>query len=260
MKITNQIKRFDVSRLRVSEQIEFYGIINDIVEKRDPIAMGVDEALEEMKQSYVDVESKFKRSRNSKITAQLIAMDKLRDSDIACLRMTVDAMTRHFDPEIKAAAEILLEIINQYGTAIYDMNYEEETAVLRNLVTDLSKKKDLAKAVKKLNLGNLVANLEKNNNEFREIYKSRLEETTYNNEISAGEALRELLSKYRVLIRTLESRAFLEPSDKLNHTIAEINTLAERQIEKINDREARRANGLDNVKPEENEEFDRVEG
>lgn len=240
----NTILTFDISRLRVAEQIEFLGVASDIVAKHDPATMGIEEVLQSLKTSQKDSDAKFKQTRNSEITADLVEKDELRDNDIICLRMWCDAMTRYFDPEIKAAAELLLDTIDNYGTGIYNMNYEEETATLRNLVIDLKSKELLKNAVQKMAMVELLENLEKNNNDFRQLYMARVEERTYNNEISAGEAVKLAVTNYRVLVRTLEAKAFLQPTEALNKSIAELNTLVERQIEKIEGRENRRDTDL----------------
>ena len=238
----SQIHTFDISRLRVAEQIEFFGVAADIVAKHDPAEMGAEEAFQSLKMAHQDADDKFQQTRNSDITGQLVAADELRDDDIICLRMWGDALTRYFDPQLKATAELVVKTIDNYGSAIYNMNYEEETATLRNVVNDLKSKQPLVEAITKLSMTDLVNNLEKNNNDFRQLYMARLEEKTYNNEISAGEAVKIVLNSYRTLVRTLESRAFLQPTEALNKTIAEINTLVERQDEKIATRD-RRAHG-----------------
>lgn len=236
----NTILTFDLSRLRVAEQIEFLGVTSDIVAKHDPATMGMEEVLQSLKTAQQDADAKFKQTRNSEITTDLVEKDELRDNDIICLRMWSDAMLRYFDPAVQAAAELMLRTIDNYGSAIYNMNYEEETATLRNLVNDLKTKQPLINAVETLSMRGLVDNLDKNNNEFRQLYMDRLEERTYSNEISAGEAVKLAINNYRVLVRTLEAKAFLQPTEALNKSIAELNTLVERQIEKLANRESRK--------------------
>ncbi len=248
----NTILTFDVSRLRVAEQIEFFGVAADIVAKHDPATMGVEEALKGLQTSHQDADAKFKQTRNSQVTADLVEKDEQRDNDIICLRMWTDAMTRYFDPRVKTAAELVLRTIDNYGSIIYNMNYEEETATLRNLVNDFKTKQPLTDAIATLSMVDLVNNMEKNNQEFRQLYMERLEERTYNNEISASEAVKIALNNYRILVRTLEAKAFLQPSEALKKSIAELNTLVERQNEKIAGRESRKGEDPD-VQPSEPE-------
>ena len=236
----NRIIPFDISRLRVAEQIEFFGMTVEIVKKHNNGSNAtIGEAIDALTEAHKDADGKFKQTRNSDITGQMVAVDELRDKNIICLRMWADAMTRHYDTSIIDAAELVLETIDNYGMAIYNMNYEEETATIRNLINDFKTKQQLTEAIKILSMNKLVTVMEKNNNKFRKLYMTRLEERTYNNELSAGEAVKLAINNYRVLVRTLESMAFLQPTDALNNIIAEINTLAERQIEKLNERESR---------------------
>jgi hypothetical protein len=240
MEIIDKVNVLDLSSLRLGEQIEFYGLVNDIITKYDPKTLEVVNASEPFAKSFQETETRFKKSYKSPITSAMSEKDKLRDEDIICMRIVADGMTHHFDPEVKNAAYLILSTIDRFGTRIYSMNYEEETVVLRNLINELKTSLPLIDAIKKLNMKNLLANLEKNNNEFRELYKSRVEEKFKNDDGSATELMKEVSECYKVLVRTLESRAFLMPSEPLSKVIGQINIMIQRQMDKIRYRESRR--------------------
>jgi hypothetical protein len=242
---SNKVNNFDISRLRIGEQIEFLKMVLILLEKYIAKTMGMESVIEPFKKAFSELESRFKQSRNSNMSAQLIEQDQLRDNDMICLRMYAATMIRYFDPEIRKAAELLLNTIDKFGTRIYELNYEEETAVIRNLINELNTKQELINAVKKLNLKALVANLEKNNNEFSVLYMERVEKKTYDQDISASEAIKEVIALYREVIRTLESRAYLEPAEPLHNIIAEINTIVQRHVEKLNLRNSSRVKTAD---------------
>jgi hypothetical protein len=242
---SNKVNYFELHRLRIGEQIEFLKMVMLLLEKYITKTMGMETVIEPFKKAFTELESRFKQSRHSKLSAQIIEQDELRDNDVICLRMYAATMIRYFEPEVRKAAELLLNTIDQFGTRIYELNYEEETAVIRNLINELKTKQELIDAVKKLNLKALVANLEKNNNEFSVLYMERVEEKTYKQEISAGEAIKEVMALYREVIRTIESRAYLEPTEPLIKTIAEINTIVQRHVEKLNLRDSSKVKTAD---------------
>jgi hypothetical protein len=243
MTTTNKVDLFDLSRLRIGEQIEFLSLVSRLLGKHNLKSLGIDTAWESFKCAVKEVESRFKRSRASTWSIQMKEFDALRDTDIICLRMVTEGMTRYFDPEKRAAAVLLLNTIDRFGTSIYNLNYEEETAVIRNLVRVLRTDPELISAVEKLSFNELVANLEKNNNQFTTVYASRVNELTIKDKVSTLEALKNALSHYRHLVRTLESKAFLIPGEDIQTIIAIINTLVKMQVEKLQIRKGHRRNG-----------------
>jgi hypothetical protein len=241
----NKISVFNLHSLRISERIAFFVTVNRIIENHDAEKMKITSASIPFKSACVDLESRFNKDRKSKVTDQIMEKDQLRDNDIICMRYVAEGMTRYFDSEVRIAALQLLAKIDSYGAYIYKMNQEEETVVLSNLISEIKSSPVLLDAIKKLNMKALLANLEKNNNEFSDLYMNRLVEKTLADEVSAGEKMKEVTTSYRNLVRALESQAFVEPMQEIVLAIAEINTLIQRQIEKINNREGRRNKDAD---------------
>lgn len=120
-----------------------------------------------------------------------------------------------------------------------------ETSTLDNLGKDLQNDSRLATAVATLNLTNLVAEMVKTNNEFKEIYQSRVQEKAADETVSAGEIIKEAINNYRELTKHITAHATITPSDAYTILIKELNAL----IEQYNTTVAKRSS----VKEEENE-------
>ncbi len=237
---SNKILPLQLKRLYLTEKIEYFGLVGKIVEKYFPSnSKEFVAAATSFNEVYLQLESRFNKARNPEITTQLTEIDNLRGNDIICLRMTAQGLSRHFDPAISAAGSLLVETIDLYGNSIYRMNYEEETAILRNLINDLKTRPNLVDALDKLNLKSLVINLEKNNNRFRELYLTRVADKS-NEDSTVAEYIKETNLQYQALVRTIESIAYLNASDASLNIIAEINTLIQRHQEKLQFRNKRR--------------------
>jgi hypothetical protein len=243
-----------LSRLRLVEKIEFLGLILEILSNYNLKDLNMVAISDAFKTAFQNLERRYNKFKNPPLPLLLSEKDELRDNDIICLRMIAQAMTRYFDLEVKAAAFLLLETIDQYGAAIYRMNYETETAVLRNLINDLKTRQELMDAVKRLNVKALVNNLEKNNNDFRELYLKKVKDKAFNIEVKSDELLQEAMDRFREMLRTLESKAFLDDTNAAANIINEINALIQRHSEKLENRESRKEKSAE-VGPEDlNEE------
>ena len=164
--------------------------------------------------------------------------------------MMAAALTHHFDPEKKEAAKMIIETIDLYGDGIYNLNYEAQTIVTKNIINDFRKRHHLVKAVEKTSLKDIIDNLDKNNNEFDDQYMKRVEENAFNDQIKAGEVLKETTNLYRLLVYHIESNAFLNPSESLDKVIAEINSVAERYGDIIQKRKGRNQNDEEQELPD----------
>jgi hypothetical protein len=223
-----EVTTIDFGRLRISELIEYFTLVGSICRKFNPAEMNVEPQCSNLSQSVEKAEASFKLDSSSPITTEMVALDQARDQDIICLRMLAEGYTYHFDPAKKAAGQQILKIINLYGDKIYALNYESQTAVVRNLTNDLLLKPELVVALETTGMHEVALKARENNNAFSQKYLERIEDTANKTAISTSERLKESISLYRVLVRHLEANALLNAMENLNNAISEINKVAER--------------------------------
>ncbi|MDL2278929.1 DUF6261 family protein, partial [Parabacteroides sp. OttesenSCG-928-G07] len=112
------------------------------------------------------------KHRSRMIGTQAVdAADRRRDDEFRSLRMAVKSGLRSIDPEIQAAAEILIIIIDNYKDAPY-RNYSGASAYITNLIQEL-KSTEYLPLVTKLGLVPAVNLLDEANDAFEEVYSRR---------------------------------------------------------------------------------------
>ena len=213
------------NKFRVSEFIQFFTDVIKICTQNAAAATQVSTPLTAFKESLAKLSTTFKVKKASDITAELSKLDAQRDQDIICLRKMADAYSSHFDEELKTAGNALLQCIDKYGSRIYMMNYQAQTSTTTNLCNDLNSMTNMQTIVQKLSVSNLVAHLEDSNNRFNDLYINRVSETTADESISSGEAVKVAMADYRTLIEHIEAYSVIAPSESNTNLQAELDTL-----------------------------------
>lgn len=252
----SEILLFSVLNLRSGEQLEYYQVVLSIVERLHPDTSQLDSILLPMKEALKAANEQFKSSAsNKKLTQQLNELDDERRNAMICLRQLVEGYTRYYDKAVSQAAEAIQTVIDRFGgSAIYRLNYEEETATLRNLLSELTDDPPYQKAVKTVGLDKLLKFLKEKNDAFSEMYLNRIQQETADDSKSTRVMLTKVRDYYRELVRMLESLAVVSPTDYLFQIIAEINTVASRQEEILKDRRSRNRSDEEEIIPPDIEE------
>jgi len=214
-------------KLRISEGTQFFGDVISVCEKANPAELNIQTQWSDLSKSYKLLTDSFKKVPSSMLTAELAAVDEVRDQAIICLRKLANGFTNHFDQAKAQAGKLLLSAIDKYGKRINKMNYQAETSVLDNLVTDL-KQDDHAKALKLLGLDDLLVELSNSNREFNAIYLQRVEEAAAKDLDAAGELIQNCRLKYKELVKHIEANAIVNASEAYDTLIKRLNSLIEK--------------------------------
>ena len=154
-------------------------------------------------------------------TEELELLDNARDNAYYALSLLVEMQKRSEDKATIAAAKVLAEVMSRYPRAAAE-NYDKETGMIKNLITDLNAA-PAATAVTKLGALAAVRRLDRTNKEF---------DTCFHTRIKAGSAsldVKELRTSVdralaAVLLR-INSLNDLEPSAPITKLIEQYNTL-----------------------------------
>lgn len=188
--------------LRNSEYIQFLTDILNIVSKNNPKTLNVSAQYDLLLTATDNVEKLFKISQASLVTAEIEALDKRRDDAINGISLQVQSLVYSADPGINQHGKTLNAHLALFGSSIARENYQSETTILRNIVNDWKNKPELQEAVKALNLGNWLNELESANNDFNQAYIKRNEELA----AAPTEKLRELRNIANNLYYKLRTR------------------------------------------------------
>ena len=132
----------------------------------------------------------------------MVDIDTQRDQVILGITNVVFGFTFHYDEDIRTAAQKLKKHLDTYGSSIYRLNYQAETATLANIITDWDTKAHLIDALNLLNLNDWKDYLKEANNKFNDIYLNRTQE--YGN--ASPENLKEKKIETNVVYYALRDR------------------------------------------------------
>ena len=154
-------------------------------------------------------------------TEELELLDNARDNAYYALSLLVEMQKRSEDKATVAAAKVLAEVMSRYPRAAAE-NYDKETGMIKNLITDLNAA-PAAAAVTKLGALAAVRRLDRTNKEF---------DTRFHTRIQAGSASLDVKELRTAVDRALDAVLLrinslndLEPSAPITKLIDQYNTL-----------------------------------
>ena len=156
-------------------------------------------------------------------TEELELLDNARDNAYYALSLLVEMQKRSEDKATVAAAKVVAEVMSRYPRAAAE-NYDKETGMIKNLITDLNAA-PAAAAVTKLGALAAVRRLDRTNKEF---------DTRFHTRIQAGSASLDVKELRTAVDRALDAVLLrinslndLEPSAPITKLIDQYNTLVD---------------------------------
>lgn len=222
--------------LRKSEFIRFNKDVLSIANKQNPAALGIATQVAALQASVNPLDDLFVKERGNLITPELQTLDARRDAALIGIRLSAEAATYHYDPELISASRQILLAFDKYGHNLTKLNYIAETEVIISLADDLNSDAELRTAVNALDLSDWVKELSAANTAFNERYLAR--NTDYATRPDGNFIIqRELvIDAWQQLAGHITAHATLTPSAAYTQLIKEINTLIDQYNQLINNR------------------------
>lgn len=179
-------------------------------------------------QKAIDAEDKaLNLPRQEEGTKMLEQLDRSRDQAYRALQLFVDLHLHSEDYSVRDSAEHMAEVMSRYAGAA-QANYDKESGMLKNLITDL-RSTTMAAHVTKLIATPYIDRLERANDAFDQLYRSRLK-TAIPSGTYDVKALRAATDKaLNAVVRRMDSLDDLEPSAPLTALIIQYNVLVGKQ-------------------------------
>ena len=143
--------------------------------------------------------------RQEEGTKELEELDRVRDRAYRSLQLLIDLHLHSDDAAVRASAERLAEVMARYPKML-QVNYDKESGMVKNLVTDL-RTADLGAHVTKLAAKPYIDRLEKANTAFDQRFRSRLKSAVPTGTLdslddleSGTPKLAELIKQYNALV------------------------------------------------------------
>jgi hypothetical protein len=170
------IKGITLPLLRNSEFIQYIKDFLSITLKNDPAALKVKGEYDNLLLQSAALEALYVKEQGSALTESIAMLDARRDRAMLGIAGVVNGFTYHFDAETAQHAENLARQIGQYGGSITKENYQAETAIIDNLLSDFTNKPELEAAIGALQLKAWRDELSTANKAFNETYLQRTQQ------------------------------------------------------------------------------------
>jgi hypothetical protein len=207
----------------ISERwFNYHREFRDMARQKTPEALGI-EALFPAYEANVDVaDSLMELVRKSFLTADIKALDKLRDDCFTGFKTAAKAHLKSGNAEKRKAANRLMTVFNTYGDVVR-LDYGAESAAIYNFLQDMNGK--FAGDVKLLELGGFVTDLEQYNSQFTAVVDERYNERTEKPDRKLAELRREVDAMYGNLIKVIESFMLTNPDHGLDDFVRKLNII-----------------------------------
>lgn len=170
------IKGIILHLLRNSEFIQFIKDFLGITLKNDPATLKVKTEYDNLQLQSEQLEALYVKEQGSALTEDIAALDTRRDRAMVGIAGVVNGFIYHFDAETAKHADNLAGQIGQYGSGIAKENYQAETAIIDNLLSDFKNKPELDAAINALQLKAWTDELITANTAFNDIYLQRTQQ------------------------------------------------------------------------------------
>ena len=210
---------------RNSEFLQFMKDVVKLIDQYDVAALGLIDERAAMAAQVEDLALAFEAEQEPIQTDTLQALDAQRDDLYKGIRYVLKGYVYHIESIKKEAAKTLLCHFETYGKNVHRMPYQQQTALIANMMKQWQTDSQLQEAVTMLHLSDWVQALATANTEFSQLYVARVSETAAN-DIPTFTSLRDGATVvYRTLIERLEAFVTLNTHDDHKKLHAEIHEL-----------------------------------
>lgn len=191
--------------------------INELVSKRITPEMGIDYYYNLFNKAFQEFKAAMEQAVFS--AAELAEKDSFRDQMWVALRLHVKNYLRH--PEESAAAQRILTEIDKYGSKIYSLSYESESAIIQNVCATLGN--DFSSEMAAINAMVWFDLLVQANNDFEAAQRSVNQDKITANETEAATNVRPELEKaIRNLLAYIPMQAEVSGNAELQQLVKEL--------------------------------------
>jgi len=223
----------DIAKLRNSEFLQFCKDFLAIVQRNNPVTLNALTEYNDLNLVTSAIDALFKTGKGSILTQDIIDLDTRRDNAITGISALILALTYHYDTTIANAANTLAFHLKNYGPGIARENYQSETAINSNIVSDWLNKPDLSSAVTTLQLDGWRDELDTSNTAFNTLYLNRTQDLATVSDDTIQKKRLEATEKYYALRNMIEAwftinqgaHPFDKATQECNALITQYNTL-----------------------------------
>ena len=198
-----KIDAIKLKDMRNDRHFQFHVEIRNLIRGLTAAALRIAQLFGAYEHSIDREDEALKKISKSPKTELIREADAERDEIYGALVERVRADSRHYDPDIRAAAKRLLIVFDTYGN-ISSKPIADQTSAVYNLIQELRLPK-YADDIALLGITEWIAKLEAKNNEVDALYVQRLEEDAGKTHIVMKEARTATDAAYRAIVKRVEA-------------------------------------------------------
>jgi hypothetical protein len=203
-----KITKLDTTHLRNDAHFQFHTEFRDLVVLHNPLTLKVKPQFDSYLPLYNRVDDALKKIVKSEFTAKIHEADKARDEIYLGIVETNTAALRHFNPNVRQAAERLKILFDTYGN-VANKPLNEETSAIYNILQELKGK--YTADVESVGITQWVTELETRNLAFEALVKERFDETAARTtDIVMKQAMAQLDEVYKTIVERINALAVVE--------------------------------------------------
>jgi len=229
-------QKINFHNLQNLELIQFMKSFLEIIAKADPELLKVKAQYDALLTIYTAMHDFYKPELANKLTKQVQNLDANRDQALQGIIDVLRAYQKHYDPVLKAAAELLLNSIDIYGDQIGSFSYQKETAAIGLICTNWNKEDEYANALSSLHLSPWAAKLNEFNTQFEVQYMERMELDAHSPEVKMVDYRKQSYESYKTVLKHMEANAILTGEEPYIDVNKKINQLIDMNNQLIDSR------------------------
>ena len=221
------IATITTKHLRNDEHFQFHTEFKDIVLQYGAKKLKIAAQFNAYLTLYGKEDEGIKKIRKSAITGELHKADKARDEIWRGMIHMNQAMLRHFNPEVQAAARRLKVVFDTYGN-VAQKPLNEQTSAVYNILQELQG--PYAADAETASLTCWVVELKARNETFGQLMKDRLDEAVLKTDVVLREARALLDEAYHAITTRVNALAEVEGSAEYEQFIRTVNLNIEKYV------------------------------
>jgi hypothetical protein len=213
--------------LQNEQHARFHGEVDSLfVNRYSAASLGIGAQYEAYRPA-LDVErTALDILHKSVFTVEISAQDHVRDGVAHGFAESVDALTHHFDPEKREAANRLSVLVKHYGN-IAAKTIDKETEAIDDLLRECGNA-TYQPLVERLGLGEWLAQLNRENEHLKALMERRYEESANRPHLKMKAARAAVDKAYRAMIDQVEALILVNGVGRYQALANDLNAIAER--------------------------------
>lgn len=217
------IKKTNLQNLRLMAFSQVMKNVQSFLAKESDLqSLGLVEVKTEFDKAFNVLEEALHKAKKNEQTETILELDKQRDNLLTSFIAHCKIFQNHPQTEKSEAAKRSVIQIEAYGKDIQRRAYRDETAIIRNLITDFEKSEQQAD-ITRIGAKEWLDLLKPINEKFDTLHSNRTLEESEKEAGKTKEARAEMQTKFDRLCKAIEAMAFVKGKDAYQSLASAIN-------------------------------------